>query len=69
MPNVHVISRSKGGLGIPENTVTGCIECHYKMDQTSLRETYIKIANQYLDSIYGPRNYDDLVYKKFYERT
>lgn len=65
MPNVHVISRAYGGLGIEQNVVTACLECHRKMDQSSNRQTYVKIANQYLDSIYGKR--ENLTYKKFYE--
>ena len=62
MPNVHVIPRSKGGLGIPENIVTGCLQCHHMMDQSPERQKYIDYANQYLDRIYGPR--ENLVYKK-----
>lgn len=65
MPNVHVIPRSKGGLGIPENVVTGCLECHRKMDQSTKRNEYLERANAYLDKIYGARNIDDLVFKKF----
>lgn len=65
MPNVHVIPRSKGGLGIPQNIVTGCLNCHHLMDQSVHRKEYIDYANKYLDSIYGKRNEQDLIYKKF----
>ena len=65
MPNVHVIPRSKGGLGIEKNIVTGCLNCHFKMDNSPEREKYIEKANNYLDSIYGERNIDELIYKKF----
>ena len=63
MPNAHVIPRSKGGLGIEQNIVTACLECHRKMDQSSKRKTYIQIANQYLNSIYGKR--ENLIYQKY----
>lgn len=62
MPNAHVIPRSKGGLGVEQNIVTACYECHFKMDETSERQRYIDYANSYLDRIYGQR--DGLIYKK-----
>lgn len=67
MPNAHIVPRSKGGLGIEQNIVTACLECHRKMDQSSLRKIYLQIAKQYLNSIYGNYNEADLVYKKFYD--
>ena len=33
MPNAHIIRRSHGGLGIEENIVTLCQECHRKFDE------------------------------------
>lgn len=62
MPNAHVISRAKGGLGVEENIVTACYQCHFNMDQTSKRQEYLDIANRYLDQLYGHR--EDLIYKK-----
>ena len=62
MPNAHVISRANGGLGIEQNIVTACLDCHNRMDQSPQRKIYLKIANDYLDSIYGERK--DLVYHK-----
>ncbi len=32
MPNSHVVRRSQGGRGIPENIVTHCSECHRLYD-------------------------------------
>ena len=65
MPNTHVVPRSKGGLGIEQNIVTACLNCHRNMDQTTKRELYVEKANEYLDSIYGKR--ENLTYKKFYK--
>lgn len=62
MPNAHVISRASGGLGVEQNIVTACLNCHRLMDQSPQRKMYISIANDYLDSIYGERK--DLVYRK-----
>ena len=32
MPNAHYISRAHGGLGIEENIVTLCLDCHNNYD-------------------------------------
>ena len=55
-----------GGLGIEENIVTLCTECHYQEDfgqDTKLYEDYIE---NYLKGIYGT-NWDKekLIYKKY----
>ena len=65
MPNAHVVSRGKLGLGIEQNVVTACLNCHRKMDQTIHRKEMLEKANKYLDAIYGERNTEDLVYKNF----
>ena len=64
----HVIPRSGGGLGIEENVVTACWDCHSKMDQTTSRKAYLKIANDYLRSKYP--NFDEVqkIYTKGWER-
>lgn len=51
----HVIPRSQGGLGIPENLVTACSYCHHLLDHTDKREVMMKYAQKHLD--------------KFHERT
>ena len=64
--NAHFIKRSQGGLGIEENIVTLCRECHYEEDfgqNTKLYEDYIE---SYLKSIYGEEwDKSKLVYKKY----
>ena len=35
LPEAHYIPRSRGGLGIPENIVTLCRNCHRELDQTT----------------------------------
>ena len=61
----HLIGRSHGGLGIPQNLVLACVECHYKMDQTDLREQYRDKARRYLQSKYPDWKEEDLYYKKW----
>ena len=48
MPNAHFISRAKGGLGIEENIVTLCQNCHYNFDMTDMREHYKEYIENYL---------------------
>lgn len=55
-----------GGMGIEENIVTLCPECHFQEDfgqETKLYENYIE---NYLKGIYGV-NWDKskLIYKKY----
>lgn len=63
--NSHFIKRSHGGLGIPENIMTNCYECHHNFDDTPLRKYMIPKAEKYFKSIYPNWNKDDLVYKKY----
>lgn len=60
MPNAHILSRAKGGLGIETNVVTMCTmltdnKCHHKYDNGTKQEhEYIdKIICNYMKSIYG----------------
>ena len=67
-PNSHYISRAKGGLGIPENIVTMCIECHNNYDNGSDLElkNYIKDrTKEYLKRQYTSWNEENLYYKKY----
>lgn len=66
LPEAHYIPRSKGGLGIEQNIVTMCRDCHRRMDQGD-RETMDKLhsmVRNYLSKHYEGWNEDDLVYKK-----
>ena len=55
-----------GGLGIEENIVTLCPECHYQEDHglnTQLYEDYIE---KYLKNVYGLNwNKEKVIYKKY----
>lgn len=64
MPNAHYIARSHGGLGIPQNIVTLCFECHFDYDHTIVRAEYKNIIQAYLKSKYDGWNEQDLIYRK-----
>ena len=62
----HFIPRGLGGLGIPENIYTGCLNCHREQDNgLNTKEYDLKVEN-YLKGIYGV-NWDKskLIYKKY----
>ena len=40
----HFISRAQGGLGIEENLITACRECHDRMDNSTDRKEMLGIA-------------------------
>lgn len=62
--NSHYIKRSQLGLGIEENIMTNCYECHKKFDDTSLRKIMLPIAKKYFETKYKNWNEKNLVYKK-----
>lgn len=52
MPNAHYIPRSKNGLGIEENVVTLCMDCHRLYDQSTMREEIGEFIADYLRGKY-----------------
>ena len=63
-PNAHYIARSHGGLGIEENIVTLCTNCHMAYDNSPMRRLIGSEIREYLKSKYENWNEDDLYYKK-----
>ena len=63
--NAHFIKRSQGGLGIPENIVTFCPECHYEEDFGQDTQLYEEYMENYLKGIYKDWNKENLIYKKW----
>ena len=64
---MHILLKGhSGGLGIEENIVTLCPECHFQEDfgqNTKLYEDYIE---NYLKGIYGTNwSKEELIYKKY----
>ena len=63
-PNAHIISRANGGLGVEQNIITLCWQCHERMDHTTDRDKYIKWAKAYIAGKYGEFNEREVIYKK-----
>lgn len=61
----HYISRAQGGLGIEENIITVCRECHNAMDNTERRQIMKQIAAAYLREHYQGWNEYDCTYRKW----
>ena len=64
LPNAHYIARSHGGLGIEENIVTLCPECHNAYDNSPLRRIIGAQIENYLKSQYPDWDESKLYYKK-----
>lgn len=64
IPNAHFIPRSKGGLGIEENIVTLCQNCHYNYDMTDMREYYREYIENYLKRKYPNWDKQNLIFRK-----
>lgn len=64
--NAHLIKRSSGGLGIPENLFTSCEECHMEQDNGLNSIALTDYARNYLKNLYGKDwKESNLVYKKY----
>ena len=60
----HIIARSNGGLGVEENLVTACCDCHYRMDFTYERTPMKIAAKKYIMRIYGSFNENEVIFNK-----
>lgn len=65
LPNAHYIARSHGGLGVEENIVTLCPECHRRYDNGSKRMEYGQIIRRYLQSKYPDWDEQKLIYGRW----
>lgn len=58
--------RSKSGLGIEQNIITLCLDCHRNFDNSDKRQEYKKIFREYLQKMYGEKwREEDLMYNKW----
>lgn len=68
LPNAHYIRRTQNGLGIEENVVTLCLDCHNAYDDGFKRKEYGLLIKKYLKRQYGKRwNEKNLIYNKWAE--
>lgn len=63
-PDAHYISRAQGGLGIEQNLVTLCFQCHMRYDQSTEREEIRMDLREYLMSKYPDWDKQRLIYRK-----
>ena len=63
--NAHYIARSQLGLGVEQNIVTLCNECHNSYDNGGMREEHRETIEAYLKSKYEHWNRVDLIYNKW----
>ena len=63
-PNAHFISRAQGGLGIEENILTLCAECHDRYDHTTDRKIMRDYFREYLKKKYPDWDEKKLTYRK-----
>lgn len=64
LPEAHYIPRSKGGMGIEQNILTVCRDCHRLLDGSD-RQRLLEMARIYLRSCYEDWDEADLVYSKW----
>ena len=64
-PEAHIVRRSQGGLGIEENVVCACRECHRAMDEGRDRKYYQRKAEIYMKNHYPDWDRKRLTYKKY----
>lgn len=63
LPEAHVVSRAHLGLGVEENIVTLCRDCHRLYDGIRRKE-YGALIRNYLKGIYPDWNENNLIYHK-----
>ena len=65
LANSHFVKRSHGGLGIEQNIMTNCEECHRLFDDSKERNEWrLEYAERYLKLKYPDWDIDKLTYKK-----
>lgn len=65
LPEAHVIARSHGGLGCPENIITICRKCHEKLDNSTERKKMQFYAINYLKGFYPGWKKEDFIFEKW----
>lgn len=63
--SAHFIARSQGGLGIEENILTLCYNCHQLYDNSEHRQELKKRFREYLKDKYNGWTEEKLIYKKW----
>lgn len=70
MPNSHIVRRSQGGRGVPENIVTMCNDCHRKFDQRIDDEFHVRETTiAYIKSLYPEWTEESVTFRKYQRRA
>ena len=67
VPCAHVIRRSQGGMGIEQNIVTLCHECHREFDDGENRYQLYDEIVQHLKQFYPDWSREQVIYRKWEE--
>lgn len=63
VPNSHVVRRSQGGMGMVENVVSHCLECHILYD--SYDKEVREVTMDYIYSLYPDWSREKVTYSKW----
>lgn len=66
-PDAHFIARSQSGLGIEQNIVTLCPDCHCAYDNSGQRPFLRECIREYLEIKYPDFTDEMRVYRKYME--
>lgn len=61
----HYVSRARGGLGIPQNLVTMCVQHHFDMDNGKYHKQLQKFVREHLNECYKDWDEKELYYDKW----
>ena len=64
MPNAHVVSRARGGLGVVKNIVALCQNCHRMLDQSTKRKYLMQEVYAYMRAKYPGWEPEQQMYRK-----
>lgn len=65
LPVAHYLSRAQSGLGVEENIVTLCADCHREYDQGYHRQEIREELREYLKKQYPDWDESKLIYNKW----
>lgn len=63
--NAHIVPRSQGGLGIEQNIVTLCPQCHHEFDNGKESWFYKEKIYEYIKKLYPNWDAENMKFKKY----
>lgn len=67
MPNAHIVRRSRGGMGVEQNIVSLCPDCHRELDEGKDSAMLMEIVVEYIKGFYPDWTPESVMYKKWRE--